>query len=81
MPYPWWVNDRRRAEAVLTVRTMIDEARHGRLWSRTDEAVRRVGKLFEWAGKTVYAGQVAGDLKRADVLTKKKSIDLFDHAG
>lgn len=61
MPYPWWVNDRRRAEAVLTVRTMIDEARHGRLWSRTDEAVRRVGKLFEWAGKTVYAGQVAGD--------------------
>lgn len=81
MPYPWWVNDRRRAEAVLTVRTMIDEARHGRLWSRTDEAVRRVGKLFEWAGKTVYAGQVAGDLKRADVLTNKKSIDLFDHAG
>lgn len=81
MPYPWWVNDRRRAEIILAVRMMIDEARHGRIWYRTDETVRRVGKLFEWTGKAIRTGQVTGESRRADGLTDKSPIDLFGHAG
>lgn len=68
MPYPWWVSRVRRREVVESVRSMVEEARAGRVWRREDECVRRVGRLFEWedgGGPKEEHGRTGGSRGRA----------------
>lgn len=79
MPYPWWVSSRRRAEAILTVREMIEKAQEGKVWSRTDDAIRRVGKLFEWTRRPVRIGPSSPASKRAGGSIGGSIEDLFGY--
>lgn len=47
MPYPWWVPQHRKSEAVSSMKNMIGEARAGRKWTWKDSEVRHIGHFFE----------------------------------
>ncbi len=47
MPYPWWVYDNARSEVISSVKSMIEEARKGKIWSWEDNQIRQLGEFFE----------------------------------
>ena len=50
MPYPWWVDDGNRSKSIRMVKSMIEEARKGKLWAWHDQEFHTLGGLFEMAG-------------------------------
>lgn len=81
MPYPWWVDGAGRAKVVEGVRAMVSDARRGRAWRREDEAVRDVGKIFEWSGKARGRARLPGQGTRGARRTAGASSDLFGQSG
>ena len=51
MPYPWWVSNNVRSEVINSVKSMIEEARNGKIWSWDDNQIRRLGGFFELGNK------------------------------
>ena len=47
MPYPWWVADNDRAEVISAVKSMIEDARNGRVWTWEDKQIHQLGEFFE----------------------------------
>lgn len=47
MPYPWWVSNNDRAEVISLVKSMVEEARSGKIWSWGDNGIRLLGEFFE----------------------------------
>lgn len=47
MPYPWWVPDDNRAKVINEVKTMIEAARNGKLWTWTDKEIHQLGEYFD----------------------------------
>ena len=47
MPYPWWVPQHLKSEAISSVKKMIDKSRAGREWRWKDSEVRDIGHFFE----------------------------------
>ena len=51
MPYPWWVSHDAKSEAISMVKSMIKEARKGKIWSWHDNQIRQLGEFFELGNK------------------------------
>ena len=51
MPYPWWVSAAARSEVISLVKSMIEEARNGKIWSWNDHQIRRLGGFFDLGNK------------------------------
>ena len=47
MPYPWWVCSQDRDRVIVLVKAMIQDARRGKVWAWSDDAVKHLGELFE----------------------------------
>ncbi len=48
MPYPWWVTSDDKARIIRTVKSMIEDARNGKLWDWNDKQLRQLGEDFEF---------------------------------
>ena len=51
MPYPWWVSGNNREEVISTVKSMIKDARNGKLWTWKDKEIHQLGEYFELGGE------------------------------
>ena len=51
MPYPWWVSQNAKSEAIGLVKSMIAGARKGKVWSWHDNQIRQLGEFFELGNK------------------------------
>lgn len=80
MPYPWWVDGAGRARVVEKIRAMVSDARAGRVWRREDDAVRGVGRVFEWDGKDGRARPSSSGIKGA-AQAERAPVDLFGAVG
>jgi len=47
LPYPFWVSESQKSEAISYVRGMISEARSGKVVSKTDERISALNAIFE----------------------------------
>lgn len=51
MPYPWWVSQNAKSEAIGLVKSMIEGSRKGKIWSWHDNQIRQLGEFFELGNK------------------------------
>ena len=61
MPYPWWISTSCRLDIVQSIRTMMENARNGTVWSWNDGAVREVSTSFEVSSAEVESALEISD--------------------
>jgi hypothetical protein len=59
MPYPWWVPAANKTAATERVIGMIEEAKVGRHWKRTDPEINELAALYEFRQSRNYRERVA----------------------
>lgn len=73
MPYPWWVSESKKAEAIQRVVSLIHEAKAGRQWRRCDLEVNDLIALYEFDESCAdlnLAGRRSAMKSQADRLTQ-----------
>lgn len=47
MPYPWWVSSDDKSKVIAMVKSMIEGARSGKVWTWDDKQIHQLGEFFE----------------------------------